>query len=104
MNELKRIENERKERERIISQDIQKFVQHQDQNHSITNNTIQRTASSSSSSRRSSMNQDYLQRLNSSSNRTTTTQRIVKEQQTKQNLYLLNLFSFLDNVRTTSWN
>jgi hypothetical protein len=75
MNELKRIENERKERERIISHDVQKFVQQQDPNVLTTNNSIQRTVSSSS--RRSSINQDYLQRLNSSSNRTPiTTQRI----------------------------
>lgn len=75
MNELKRIESERKERERIISQDVQKFVPQQDQNILPTNNSIQRTASSSS--RRSSINQDYLQRLNSSSTRVSTTQRIV---------------------------
>ena len=76
MNELKRIENERKERERIISQDVQKFVQQQDPNVLIGNNSIQRTASSSS--RRSSINQDYLQRLNIPSNRVSTTQKIVK--------------------------
>ncbi|UJR10597.1 hypothetical protein I4U23_014794 [Adineta vaga] len=76
MNELKRIESERKERERIISQDVQKFVQQQDSNVLTTTVTtpIQRTVSSSS--RRSSVNQDYLQRLNSSTNRTPTTQRI----------------------------
>ena len=74
MNELKRIENERKERERIISHDVQKFVQQQDPNIITTNNSIQRTVSSSS--RRSSINQDYLQRLNSSSHRPSiTTQR-----------------------------
>ncbi|CAF1264732.1 unnamed protein product [Adineta steineri] len=78
MNELKRIENERKERERIISHDVQKFVQQQDPGIITTTTTtattpIQRTVSSSS--RRSSINQDYLQRLNSSSNRTPTTQR-----------------------------
>ena len=71
MNELKRIESERKERERVISQDVQKFVQQQEQ----ANNSIQRTVSSSS--RRSSINQDYLHRLNSSSNRNSTTQKIV---------------------------
>jgi hypothetical protein len=78
MNELKRIENERKERERIISQDVQKFVQQQDTNISKTNtsSSIQRTISSSS--RRSSINQDYLQRFNNSSNRVSTTQKIVK--------------------------
>ena len=71
MNELKRIESERKERERVISQDVQKFVQQQEQ----ANNSIQRTVSSSS--RRSSINQDYLHRLNSSSNRNSTSQKIV---------------------------
>lgn len=70
MNELKRIESERKERERVIAQDVQKFVQQQEQ----ANNSIQRTVSSSS--RRSSINQDYLHRLNSSSNRNSTTQKI----------------------------
>ncbi len=77
MNELKRIENERKERERVISHDVQKFVQQQDPNVLTTNNSIQRTVSSSS--RRSSINQDYLQRLNNSSNRISTTQKIVKK-------------------------
>ena len=79
MNELKRIENERKERERIISHDVQKFVQQQDQNiiTTTTTNPIQRTVSSSS--RRSSINQDYLQRLNSTSNRSSTTQKIVRK-------------------------
>lgn len=77
MNELKRIENERKERERVISQDVQKFVQQQDPNILTSNNSsIQRTTSSSS--RRSSINQEYLQRLNSNStNRVSTTQKIV---------------------------
>ena len=75
MNELKRIENERKERERIISQDVQKFVQQQDPHVLTSTNSIQRTASSSS--RRSSINQEYLQRLNSSTNRVSTTQKIV---------------------------
>lgn len=75
MNELKRIENERKERERVISQDVQKFVQQQDPHVLTSNNSIQRTASASS--RRSSINQEYLQRLNSSSNRVSTTQKIV---------------------------
>jgi hypothetical protein len=77
MNELKRIESERKERERIISHDVQKFVQQQDQNIITTHNSIQRTVSSSS--RRSSINQEYLQRLNSTSNRSSTTQRIVRK-------------------------
>lgn len=91
MNELKRIENERKERERVISQDVQKFVQQQDPNIIITNNnnnSIQRTTSSSS--RRSSINQDYLQRLNNSSNRISTTQKIVK-----RNFYLKTSFQIL---------
>jgi hypothetical protein len=77
MNELKRIENERKERERIISHDVQKFVQQQDPN-VLTNNTpIPRTTSSSS--RRSSINQDYLQRYSNTSNRASTTQKVVRK-------------------------
>jgi len=100
MNELKRIESERKERERIIAQDMQKFVQQSDPNVLTTNNSVQRTASSSS--RRSSMNQDYLQRLNSSSNRTSTTQKIVRI------LFFLStnmlIFYLTDNFRTTSGN
>ena len=76
MNELKRIESERKERERIISHDVQKFVQQQDPHVTITATTpTQRTTPSSS--RRSSINQEYLQRLNSSTNRTPTLQRTV---------------------------
>jgi hypothetical protein len=95
MNELKRIESERKERERSISHDVQKFVQQQDQNVLIqTTNPIQRTVSSSS--RRSSINQDYLQRLNSSSNRTPITQRTVNEKRHKSNFYSFHLF--LDNI------
>lgn len=95
MNELKRIENERKERERIISQDVQKFVHQQDQNvtTTTTNNSIQRTTSSSS--RRSSVNQDYLQRLNSSSGRVSTTQRIVRIFQKTTNFLLLSYSFFL---------
>ncbi|CAF0876785.1 unnamed protein product [Adineta ricciae] len=74
MNELKRIESERKERERIISHDVQKFVQQQDPHVTITATTpTQRTTPSSS--RRSSINQEYLQRLNNSTNRTPTLQR-----------------------------
>ncbi len=92
MNELKRIENERKERERVISHDVQKFVQQQDPNVLTTNNSIQRTVSSSS--RRSSINQDYLQRLNNSSNRISTTQKIVKK--IKFCFYLISFFS--DNI------
>jgi hypothetical protein len=76
MNELKRIESERKERERIISHDVQKFVQQQDSNVLTPNNSIQRTVSSSS--RRSSINQDYLQRFNNPTNRISTTQKIVR--------------------------
>ena len=74
MNELKRIEAERKERERVISQDVQKFVQQQEP---ITQNQnhIQRTPSSSS--RRSSANQDHVQRSTNSSNRSSTTQKLV---------------------------
>jgi len=92
MNELKRIENERKERERVISHDVQKFVQQQDPNVLTTNNSIQRTVSSSS--RRSSINQDYLQRLNNSSNRISTTQKIVKK--IKVCFYFISFF--LDNI------
>ncbi len=92
MNELKRIENERKERERVISHDVQKFVQQQDSNVLTTNNSIQRTVSSSS--RRSSINQDYLQRLNNSSNRISTTQKIVKK--IKFCFYFISFFS--DNI------
>jgi hypothetical protein len=98
MNELKRIENERKERERIISHDVQKFVQQQDANVLTTNNSIQRTVSSSS--RRSSINQDYLQRFNNPSNRISTTQKIVRRIIEKSDLFEL----FLDNIRTSSWN
>jgi hypothetical protein len=98
MNELKRIENERKERERIISHDVQKFVQQQDANVLTTNNSIQRTVSSSS--RRSSINQDYLQRFNNPSNRISTTQKIVRRIIKKSDLFEL----FLDNIRTSSWN
>jgi len=98
MNELKRIENERKERERIISHDVQKFVQQQDPNVLTTNNSIQRTVSSSS--RRSSINQDYLQRFNNPSNRISTTQKIVRPIIKKSDLFEL----FLDNIRTSSWN
>jgi hypothetical protein len=98
MNELKRIENERKERERIISHDVQKFVQQQDPNVLTTNNSIQRTVSSSS--RRSSINQDYLQRFNNPSNRISTTQKIVRPIIKKSDSFGL----FLDNIRTSSWN
>jgi hemerythrin-like domain-containing protein len=95
MNELKRIENERKERERIISQDVQKFVQQQDPHILTTNNSIQRTISSSS--RRSSINQDYLQRFNNSSNRISTTQKIVKK--IKFLFYFISKFLFfVDNI------
>jgi CRISPR/Cas system-associated protein Cas10 (large subunit of type III CRISPR-Cas system) len=96
MNELKRIENERKERERIISHDVQKFVQQQDPNVLTTNNSIQRTASSSS--RRSSINQDYLQRFSNSSNRTSTTQKIVIRKKVKYLFSFISMLFFLDNI------
>ncbi len=97
MNELKRIENERKERERVISHDVQKFVQQQDPNILTTHNSIPRTVSSSS--RRSSINQDYLQRLNSSTNRIPTTPKIVNQ------IYIYFISKcFLDNIRTSCWN
>lgn len=96
MNELKRIENERKERERVISQDVQKFVQQQDPHVLTSNNSsIQRTASSSS--RRSSINQEYLQRLNSSTNRISTTQKIVIKSSRIIIEFQLRLFRRLSN-------
>ena len=94
MNELKRIENERKERERIISHDVQKFVQQQDPNVVTSNTPIPRTASASS--RRSSINQDYLQRFSNPSNRVSTTQKIVRKKPMIKTFEFVRLF--LDDI------